>query len=257
MKKHHITAPTIPPGGSSARSISLREPLAWYSQAEASRIAGIVRSFQTPAGGWSKNLDMTHHARAPGEQFSEGNVSSLIAPFDHDIPREVHWNTWARSTMMPPRPSCGFWRRSLPRAGPAQMLSMLSHSGAAWTISWLPSTRMALAASLAPAGGYHDGITYNDGAVISVLELLDDWPKAAMNSPSFRGRSECWPARADNGDPMHSRHPGGCGWSPYGLVPTARSPDAPAGVGPKLRSAVPKRRRKRRSHDVPDAAAKS
>ena len=175
MKKHHITAPTIPPDGSSARSISLREPSAWYSQAEASRIAGIVRSFQTPAGGWSKNLDMTHHARAPGEQFSEGNLSSLIAPFDHDIPREVHWNYVGTFDNDATTTELRFLAKVITARG--------TGTDALDAVAFRRGMDYILAAQYPNGGwpqvwplqgGYHDGITYNDGAVINVLELLDD-----------------------------------------------------------------------------------
>ncbi len=52
-----------PPSGSAARSIPLDRPAAWYAGPEARRIADIVVSFQTPAGGWSKNLNLADHVR--------------------------------------------------------------------------------------------------------------------------------------------------------------------------------------------------
>src|SRR5512139_1526960 len=37
----------------------LKQPDAWYSGAEAQRIALAVRAWQEPSGGWPKNVDMT------------------------------------------------------------------------------------------------------------------------------------------------------------------------------------------------------
>src|SRR5690349_10959188 len=52
-----------PPAGRGTRGISLDNNADWYRNDEAVRIADIIISFQTPAGGWSKNLDMTAHRR--------------------------------------------------------------------------------------------------------------------------------------------------------------------------------------------------
>src|SRR6266446_2190953 len=82
IKEHHVKDSAIPPAGHAAKSVPLDKPDAWYGGAEARRIADIVVSFQTPAGGWSKNLDMTRHRRAPGELFAHGNASRFLGAAD-------------------------------------------------------------------------------------------------------------------------------------------------------------------------------
>src|SRR5690606_41517082 len=47
----------------------LDRPAEWYAGAEARAVADAVVSFQTPAGGWSKNQDRSI-ARLPGQRFS-------------------------------------------------------------------------------------------------------------------------------------------------------------------------------------------
>lgn len=42
-----------------ASVIGTSKPAGWYASPEAQHIAQTILSFQTPAGGWSKNLDMT------------------------------------------------------------------------------------------------------------------------------------------------------------------------------------------------------
>ena len=153
----------------------MREPAAWYGQAEALRIAGIVRSFQTPAGGWSKNLDMTHHARVPGEQFSQGNLSNLIAPFDNDIPRDVHWSYVGTFDNDATTTELRFLAKVIFALGAGSdaldtrafqrgmdYIFAAQYPNGGWPQVWPLQ------------GGYHDGITYNDGVMVNVLELLDD-----------------------------------------------------------------------------------
>ena len=70
-----LKEPTPAPHGNSARSVPLDRPGEWYGGTEARRIAEIVVSFQTPAGGWSKNLDLAAHERKPGESFAPDNLS--------------------------------------------------------------------------------------------------------------------------------------------------------------------------------------
>jgi hypothetical protein len=92
-----MAAELIPPSGSSARILP---------SDEARHIAYIVVSFQTPAGGWSKNLNLTDHIRK----------------------------------------------------------------------------QRRMAAGLAPGGGYHDAITFNDGAVTETLELLEPFVPASARA---------------------------------------------------------------------------
>jgi len=55
---------------------------AWYASADARHIADVIVSFQTPAGGWGKNMDMSKETRRPGEAFTPGNLSRFLAPGD-------------------------------------------------------------------------------------------------------------------------------------------------------------------------------
>jgi hypothetical protein len=87
-----LKEPTPAPHGNSARSVPLDRPREWYGGAEARRIAEIIVSFQTPAGGWSKNLDLSAHARKPGESFAPDNLSRYLGPDDFDTPRDAGWN---------------------------------------------------------------------------------------------------------------------------------------------------------------------
>ena len=54
MKRANVKDYHDPPSVKAMTGISLREPSAWYGQAEARRLAEVIASFQTPAGGWGK-----------------------------------------------------------------------------------------------------------------------------------------------------------------------------------------------------------
>src|ERR1043166_180609 len=175
MKNHGVKESLSPPTGTSRSRLPLNQPAAWYGQVEALRIADIVISFQTPAGGWSKNLDLTQHPRAPGEQFAAGNTSIYLASFDNDAPRDAHWNfvgTFDNSATTTPLrylakvgAAVGADRRASYRAavsrGIAYILAAQFPNGG-WPQVWPLQ------------GGYHDAITYNDDAMIKVLEVLSD-----------------------------------------------------------------------------------
>ncbi|MBU0911768.1 MAG: pectate lyase, partial [Gammaproteobacteria bacterium] len=66
-------------------------PAFWLS-AEASRIARVILSFQTPSGGWSKRTDMASRPRQPGQLY--GTEVDYIPTFDNDATStQILWLT--------------------------------------------------------------------------------------------------------------------------------------------------------------------
>ena len=55
-RQHGIKVAAVPPSGRQSTSLPLNKPAAWYREAEARRIADIVVSFLTPAGGWCQPI---------------------------------------------------------------------------------------------------------------------------------------------------------------------------------------------------------
>jgi PelA/Pel-15E family pectate lyase len=174
MRKHGIQILTLPPSGHSARSIPLHNPDSWYDESEARRIASIVVSFQTPAGGWSKNLDMTKHPRAPGESFTTTNRSRYLGRTDFDLTpggRGDYVGTFdngATTTQL----------RFL-----AKVITAGTNQPPAYRKAFLRGLDYIFAAQYPNGGwpqvwplqgGYHDAITYNDDAMLNVLALLRD-----------------------------------------------------------------------------------
>jgi PelA/Pel-15E family pectate lyase len=175
MKQHGVPETIMPPAGRSANRLPLNRPVVWYGRTEARRIADIVISFQTPAGGWSKNLDLTHHLRAAGERFAHGNASRLPGTSGRDVPRDPNWSyvgtfdndatiTQMRflakvaAALRPERDSV--YRAAFLRGMDYIFAAQYPNGG--WPQVWPLQ------------GGYHDAITFNDGAMINVLQLLSE-----------------------------------------------------------------------------------
>ena len=180
MRRNGITnTVTPPPTRRGAGRIPLNNSRSWYAGDEARRIAQIIVSFQTPAGGWSKNLDMTHHLRAPGELFAHGNASRFATPTDLDLPNDASWNyvgtfdnggtiTQLRFLAKVIAESAGNEReacqKSFLRGLDYIFASQFPNGG--WPQVWPLQ------------GGYHDCVTFNDGAMTGILGLLLDVSEA-------------------------------------------------------------------------------
>ena len=151
-------APSAPPEAAAGvrwRDID-RQPADWYGTAEARAIAGSVRQYQTAAGGWPKNRDMTV---PPSAAFLADTA------YDHRAPTIDNGATYTQIRFL---------------------AAVASHDGADLELNRAAVVRglqYLLAAQYANGGwpqyfplrpGYYTHITFNDDAMIGVLELLRD-----------------------------------------------------------------------------------
>jgi len=183
-RKAGITHPTVPPSANSALGLALNRPADWYGQAAARHIADIIVSFQTPAGGWSKNLNLTRSARVPGESFAPDNLSRWLSNVDYDEPSDTNWDyvgtfdndaTTTELRFLARVITAGGANRASYRAAFQRGLDYIfaaQFPNGGWPQVWPLQ------------GGYHDGVTYNDDALLNVLELLRD-VGAATNEFAF------------------------------------------------------------------------
>jgi len=173
-RKTGIKQPTIPAPAPSVWGLALDNRPDWYGQDAGRRIADIIVSFQTPAGGWSKNLDLTRSARVPGESFAPDNRSRRLSNVDYDVPGDTNWNYVGTFDNDATTTQLRFLAKVITATGTdntslrAAFKRGLDYIFAAqfpnggWPQVWPLQ------------GGYHDGITYNDNAMLNVLELLRD-----------------------------------------------------------------------------------
>ncbi len=176
MKKAGLKAPVIPPSGSAAKSIPLDKPADWYAGAEARRIANIVISFQTPAGGWSKNLNLADHTRATGEHFAGNNSSPVPGVADFDASKDPKWEYVGTLDNDATTTEIRFLAKVAGANG-------ADKEAQAWRASFLRGIEYILTAQYPNGGwpqiwplqgGYHDAITFNDDAMTKALMVLFD-----------------------------------------------------------------------------------
>ncbi len=171
-RKGMAAIPPLPPeaGG---RSMPMDREAAWYATAEAKHIGDVIVSFQTPGGGWSKNMSMAGAARVPGQSYAPNNLSRYLDPTDFDTPRDPNWNYI--STL--DNDSTNTEIRFLALVATANP----GREGDAYRASYLRGIHYLLNAQFPNGGwpqvwplegGYHDAITYNDNAVTESAESL-------------------------------------------------------------------------------------
>jgi PelA/Pel-15E family pectate lyase len=173
IQRSGLQKPLEPSKGPAARSIPLNHEPSWYASSEARHIADVIVSFQTPAGGWGKNTDMSKEPRRPGEAFISNNLSHFMAPDDFDTPREPDWNYVGTIDNDATTTQMKFLARTISAPG--------SGNGAAYRSAFLRGMNYLFEAQFPNGGwpqvwplegGYHDAITYNDDAMINVMDLM-------------------------------------------------------------------------------------
>ena len=153
---------------------------AWFASREASGLADVVLSYQTPAGGWSKHTGYGGGPRRRGMLFTSQNEPSqpshYVATFDNGSTTEqlrLLSGVWAATK----REDC---RAGVLRGVDYILDAQYPHGG------WPQVYPLE--------GGYHDNITLNDNALTNVLELLlairDGDPAFAMIDGARRERVE-------------------------------------------------------------------
>lgn len=173
LRRSGPSAPTAPAAASPRRKLPLKQSAEWYASPEARGIAEFVISFQTPAGGWSKNLDLTTHRRAAGESFDGDTTSKHRSAVDFDAPQRLHWSYVGTFDNSATITELRFLAKVIGACKPAE--------GASPRRAFLHGLDYILAAQYPNGGwpqvwplegGYHDAITYNDDAMVNVMRLL-------------------------------------------------------------------------------------
>jgi PelA/Pel-15E family pectate lyase len=166
--------PPLPLQGFSARAIPLNRDAAWYATDEARHRADIVLSFQTPAGGWSKNLRYDA-PRQRGQMYATANLAPVAsAPGDFDEPRDPKWHYVGTLDNDATNTELHFLAK-VATANPAHAepyqkailrgvnyLLKAQYANGGWPQVWPLE------------GGYHDAVTFNDDAVVESAQVLLD-----------------------------------------------------------------------------------
>jgi len=129
-----------------------RQPVGWYAGTEAYAVATSILQYQTPEGGWPKNTDMTV---PPSAAFlAETKFDHRAPTIDNDATTtQLEYLARVISAKDDPALRAAFDR------GFAYLLAA-QYANGGWA-QYYP-----------PVPGYYTHITYNDNAVVNVLELL-------------------------------------------------------------------------------------
>jgi len=165
--------PPLPKGAYSASTVPLDRAPAWYASTEGRHIADVIVSFQTPAGGWSKNLDLSGSPRLPGQSYAPDNLNKHPGPADFDAPHNPDWNYVGTLDNDATTTELYFLARVANSAPPAD--------AERYRASVLKGIHYLLDAQFPNGGwpqiwplqgGYHDAITFNDNSVTHAAELI-------------------------------------------------------------------------------------
>lgn len=130
--------------------------VAWYATAEATKLADVVLTYQTPSGGWSKAVDYAKGPRQPGAHWTsqDGKGWHYCGTLDNRATTE-QIKFLAQVAVAHNREDC---RTAVLR-------------GIDWLLAaQFPNGGWPQVYPLEP--GYHEAITFNDGAVTHALEVL-------------------------------------------------------------------------------------
>jgi PelA/Pel-15E family pectate lyase len=154
-------APRLP--APTGRDFAMRESMtsAWLRTDEARRLLETLISYQTPSGGWAKAVDFTKGPRRPGQSYSSQTTDWHFTPtIDNDATTdELRLLALAVRELGDAR-----YRAALER-GLAYLLDAQMPNGC-----WPQVFPLQ--------GGYHDAVTFNDGANVRVATLLGELARA-------------------------------------------------------------------------------
>jgi PelA/Pel-15E family pectate lyase len=133
----------------------LQQPRDWYGSAEARRIAASVLEYQSPEGGWPKNTDMT----APPAS-ADARAAAHRGPDANTIDNDATTTPIRFLALVHDRTGDPRYRASVERGLDYLLAAQYPNGG--WP-QYFPLRH-----------GYYSRITYNDDAMVNVLELLRD-----------------------------------------------------------------------------------
>ncbi len=168
-------------------SMPLEQTTTYYSSKQANAIAREIVSFQVPSGGWGKNIKRTGVARLAGQSYTSDAVDPgasgnekwhFVGTIDNDATiTEIRYLAKVQAAQEENRTAF----RASANKGISYLLSAQYPSG-----GW-PQVYPLV-------GGYHDGITLNDDAMLNVIVLLSgigDSVDPAFNFVDKSTRARC------------------------------------------------------------------
>jgi len=126
----------------------------WLAGPDARTQAASLISFQTPTGGWSKAVDVLTRPRQPGEGWASQAAWDWISTFDNGATTEhMRFLGAVAAAQRDSSEVAGFLKG-------VDFVLLAQFPNGCWPQVYPLE------------GSYHDAVTYNDGAMVHVLQLL-------------------------------------------------------------------------------------
>ena len=156
LMQHGLAAGTGTPLSGVRWSDCLRQSTSWYKSDEARRIAGTVMLFQRDSGGWPKGIEMTREPSVDEKAALESSARELRATIDNGATTtEIRFLAKVFAAT-----GDSSLRKSLEKG--IRYLLAAQYANGGWP-QFFPLTK-----------GYSRHITFNDNAMVNVLNLLMD-----------------------------------------------------------------------------------
>jgi len=152
----NVPLPGGPIGSSYSKGVKLGAPAAWYATEEARVVADHVVNWQTPVGGWVKSGDYSRDRKPADDHHDAWSAGT----FDNDSTiYELRFLALVNAAA-PDSPRSQAWRECFRRGVDYTLAAQYPNGG-------FPQIYPLV-------GWYHDAITFNDDAMVHILELLRD-----------------------------------------------------------------------------------
>lgn len=172
MKSVAIIPPSPPVSKQNTMPLNMDD--AWYKTADALKVADNIISFQTPAGGWGKNQARDKEARLNGQSFIITDANLNDTP-ENIIPKILHFmGTFDNDATIT---ELRFLAKIINNNKENAKYIESFHKGLNYTLkAQYPNGGFPQVYPL--EGGYHDSITYNDNAMIAIIEFMTEIVKS-------------------------------------------------------------------------------
>lgn len=159
-----VPVPPSPADGNGLATMPLDRDAAWYRTSSALEVADTIMSFQTPSGGWGKNMPRNVAPRLPGQHYvhdaspAAGKRSwDFVGTIDNGA-TTTELSFLARVVEAGDAATAARYGKTIARGIEYLLAAQMPNGG--WPQVW------------PLAGGYHDALTYNDDAMVRVMGIL-------------------------------------------------------------------------------------
>ncbi len=163
--------PAAPKDGNGQNTMPLDKPAEWYGSDEAKVLTANIISFQTPAGGWGKNQPRNVPPRQRGQAYVIGE-EPVRPTGDFDIPSDRSWHYVGTTDNGATIHEIRFLARVIAATGDAAAKASAIKGLNYFLNAQFPNGGWPQVWPL--EGGYHDALTLNDNAMISVTSLVSE-----------------------------------------------------------------------------------